>query len=70
MCYQIVPTYSLRNYMKTGWRICMWILGLEGLLRCGEVISISTLNIILALLFLNTVLKKLPKFITLDNLLS
>jgi len=56
--------------MKTGWRICMWTSGLEGLLRCGEVISISTLSRILALLFLNTVLKKLPKFRTLDNLLS
>ena len=56
--------------METGWRICMWILGLEGLLRCGEVISVSTLSRILALLFLNTVLTKLPKFITLDNLLS
>ena len=70
ICYQILPTYSLGKCMETGWRICMWILGLEGLLRCGEVISISILSRILALLFLNTVLKKLPKFITLDNLLS
>ena len=48
----------------------MWILGIEGLRTCGEVISVSNLNRILALLFLNTVLTKLPKFITLDNLLS
>ena len=33
ICYQILSTNSCRNVWRSVWRVCIWILGLKGLIQ-------------------------------------